>query len=330
MNPIPTYPTVKIHSPSPIPDYQNPSEPGASLSQRQELKIIWMRLIWEHRLSPQKLVIIIHALILISFLNTVSADIINFEDIINDRSNVMQIMSFYNGRNDKHLQNFEALRMLKEEQKICLEASTVGAILTVGTSAVLPLPFGTISIPIYALTKFCLDRVAKIDTICMVMEMLLEHFGDEGIKITPRVNTDTAIIDLFLKMPDKRSIALMLRSNGECLVRWREDRKQFVATRKGKGARAWSSPTNAIEQLKSVAYLSKQKSPILGATNTERKKFITKAIVLLGGTQFDCNSTPELLTDFGRAKVLTICDNSLTHLVQKDHLIDFLFLPEAI
>lgn len=279
-------------------------------------------------LSP-KLVIINYALILIFCLNTVSANIINFEDIINDRSNVMQVMSFYNGRNDEHLQNYAALKMLENERMTFIEACGVGATLTIGTSAVLPLPFGLVSIPIGVLTKFCLDRVAKISTISLVMEMLLEHFGDEGIKITPRIATDSAIIDLFIKMPDKRPFALMLRSTGESIVRWRADRKQFYATRKRKGAKVWDSPSKAIEQLKTIKYLSKQKSPILGATNNERSKFITKAVVLMGGTRIDPNFTPELLNDFGRTKALTICDNGLTYLVQKDNLIDFLLLPET-
>jgi hypothetical protein len=258
-----------------------------------------------------------------------SADIINFEDIVKDRSNMMQIMSLYNGRNDEHLQNHAALKMLQDERMTFIEASGVGATLTVGTSAVIPLPFGLISIPIYALTKFCLDRVAKISSICMVMEMLLEHFGDEGIKIVPRVATDNAIIDLFIKMPDKRPFVLMLRSNGESVVRWIEDKQDFYATRKGGGARQWDSPNRAIDHLKSITYLNKQKSPLLGATNSERGKFITKAIVLLGGTRLDRNSSPDLWSTFGQTTALKTYVNGLTYLVEKDNLINFLLLPET-
>lgn len=255
--------------------------------------------------------------------------VIKFEDVINDRSDMMQIMSLYNGRNDEYLQNYEALKMLEDERNTFAGGGGASMILTIGSNAILPLSLGSVAIPIGMVTKYCLDRFAKINTICLVMKMLLEKFGDDGIKITPRVATDTTIIDLFIKMPDKRSFALMLRSNGESLVRWREDKQQFYASKKGKGSRVWSSPTNAIEQLKSVTYLNKQKSPILGTSSNERKKFITKAIVLLGGTQIDRSFNPELLNDFGRTRVLTICNNGLTHLVQKDNLIDFLLLPET-
>ena len=159
-------------------------------------------------------------------------------------------------------------------------------------------------------------------------KMLIDRFG-EDIKITLGVNTNTDIIDIFIKMSDKRSFALMLRSNGASFIRWRADRQELFSRKQGrKGTQSWASGTRAIEQLKSTLYLRKQKSPILGSSSSERSKPITKAIVLTGRTRLDRNNSTELLVKFGRADVLQVKTDLLTYVVQREDLVNFLLPPE--
>lgn len=181
----------------------------------------------------------------------------------------------------------------------------------------------------------------RMDRLISIIKMLLDHFGDDGIKVTLRVKTQERfgegkeeekrnnIIDFFIKMPDGRSFALVLRSNGETFVKWREDKQSFYVQKKGrKGMNKWHSMDSAIENLRSTIELKHQKSPLLGTSRSDRNRPINKAIVLCGNTKIANTNSPDLWVDFGLAKALRIYKDSLTYVVEQASLIEFLSLPE--
>lgn len=168
-----------------------------------------------------------------------------------------------------------------------------------------------------------------------VTKDLLENFGNNGIKITLRVKTDKALIDLFIKMPDKRFFALMLRSNGESSVRWREDKQKFFIHRRGKKAQKWDAMTQTAKQLKSVLHLKDLKSFLVGNTVADRRRQVIKVIVLCNKTTIYPDNLSEHWADFGRLhatdhKVLRVQDDGVFYVAEQKNLIDFLLLPEKL
>ncbi len=167
-----------------------------------------------------------------------------------------------------------------------------------------------------------------IDRLVSVMEMLLEEFNKEGITITPRVKTDKGIIDLFVKTSDRRRFAFIFRSNGDSKVIWNETRQEFFTNRKG-GVSKWSKLKLLGEELNDgVICLRDEKNPLMGDTNTERKKAFTKAIVLTGKTRLAPNNDLDRMVNFGRTTALRIQTKSTFYLVERENLANFLRRPE--
>jgi hypothetical protein len=222
-----------------------------------------------------------------------------------------------------YLQNEEALEYFKKKQSDW--TSILKA--TAGTTAV-----GLLGIPIVALlgsiaTLISLQLSMTIDRIVSVMEILLEEFKEEGITITPRVKTNNGTIDLLIRTTDGRYFAFTLRSNGESRVKWREDRQEFYVISKN-GRSKWSGIDAAGNKLNSMTLcLKAEKNCLVGASNTERKKVVVKAIVLTSKTRLDPNNDPERLVSFGRTTALRMSSAATYYLVERANLADFLRKP---
>ena len=222
-----------------------------------------------------------------------------------------------------YLQNEAALEYFKKKQSDW--TSILKA--TASTTAV-----GFTGMPIIALigaigTLISLELSVSVDRIVSVLELLLDEFKNEGITITPRVKTNSGVTDLFVRTADGRYFAFLLRSNGDSKVKWREDRQGFFVVKKG-GTSKWSEVYSLGERLNSATlYLKEQKNPLLGSSNTERKKNIVKAIVLTSQTRIDPNNDPALLVDFGRTKALRVKTEATFYLVDKASVADFLRKP---
>lgn len=169
-----------------------------------------------------------------------------------------------------------------------------------------------------------LKRIAKLHD---VIKLLLDRFGDENIQVTANVRTNTTKIDLFVKFPDKRRFALMLRTHGKVRIYWREDREKFIAV-SSKSHVAWDAPNYAIDNLKTVIDLVKQKHLILGGTTAERNKPINKVIVLTEETTIHASRNPaHLWHKFGRTKALRVYRGGSAYVIEQSSLIDFLLPP---
>lgn len=245
-------------------------------------------------------------------------------------ANQVDILSLYTGEENNYFDNYKALDRLKEEINILLSVYTgVAGLSFIGmmVSPVTTLGLGALLSATVSLEYFY--RIARIhDT----LKMLLEYFGDDGIKIIPRVRTKNAIIDLLVRMPDKRIFVLMLRGKENTVVMWREDRQQFFVRKKGRGSQKSDSLNRTIQKLNTVLDLKKAKSPIMGTTNAERNAPTIKTIVLAPGAEIaESNSRellPELWADFGQSEALKICNPSITYVVEYDNLIKFMLLPK--
>jgi hypothetical protein len=224
----------------------------------------------------------------------------------------------------KYLQNYEALEYFKTKQSQLNNISTIAAALAavgLGTMPFLTLAGATGA---YAANELSIP----VDRLVSVMEILLEEFKNEEIIITPRIKTEEGIIDLFVKTPDRRSFGLMLRSNGDTKVKWREDRQDFIVKRNNKSISKWSELDPVAYKLNSMMKTLRDKeSPLLGNSRTERKKALTKAIVLTGKTIIDPNNDPALLVDFGRTTALRVNSTSTYYLVNRENIADFLRKP---
>jgi hypothetical protein len=232
----------------------------------------------------------------------------------------------------EYLPTREILEKLQEEQKYfgVITASTMLLGIAGCTMAV---PAILITLIPLALSKLSVEYFTRFSRLCKAVEMLYQEFGDDGIKIALEVKTDFGIIDLFVKMPDKRSFALILRTNGENFIQWqqRENRQGFYIFRKGKGCfKSWDTTMKILENFSDqTSWLQKTKSPVLGASSAERKKPIIRAIVLTGGTRLGkIHQDPATKVDFGQTKVVKIETDYTTYLLESEDLIKFL-LPKS-
>jgi hypothetical protein len=174
------------------------------------------------------------------------------------------------------------------------------------------------------------------------MKLLLDHFGDNGITITPDLLIDGMCIDLFIqigKTKKRRYFALILNSKGSCRVRWfpllekfkySKDREVFNAetqTYQYRNGLSWVRFTSlcdkVIPKLKATLSLRKEKHPLLG----ERSNPIIKAIVFSGRTRLDPQHTPELWVKFGNTTALKIDLGGVFYVLNEENLIDFLMPP---
>lgn len=248
-----------------------------------------------------------------------------FENSQNIKDNYTDILSLDTGKEGEYLQNYDALAKLKEEVFTLYKSYVAVAGFSFTSlifSPLAPLGFATLLSAGASLEYFRV--IARLhDT----MKMLLEHFGDDGIKITPRVRTNSAIIDLFVRMPDKRMFALIIRSSEDNSVIWREERQQFYVKKKGKNEKKSDPLTRVIDELQTIFDLRKKKSPLMGITSSERSAPLIKAIVLAPGAEIAANNLPELLTEFGEAKVLKVQTTSVTYVVKCEDLVKFLLPP---
>lgn len=236
------------------------------------------------------------------------------------------IISLDTGNNVEYLQNYDALSNLKEEVFTLYKSYLAIAGLSLVGLAFSPLA----SLGLGALLSAgkSLEYFRRVARIHDTMKMLLDCFGDDGIKITPRVKTNSAIIDLFVRMPDKRIFALMLRSSENTSVKWREDNQQFYVKKKGKSEKKSDPLNRTIKKLNTIIDLKKAKSPLIGTSSAERNAPVIKTIVLSPGAQIAASNSPELWTEFGQARALKLCTPSITYVVHHEDLIKFLSLPE--
>jgi hypothetical protein len=171
------------------------------------------------------------------------------------------------------------------------------------------------------------EYIIRVTRLYAVTKLLLDRFAEDGIIITPRVPTNTAIIDLLVRMPDKRIFALMVRTSEDNSVIWREDRQQFFLAKKG-GTRASDSLTRSIADLHTIIDLRKRKDPLVGVTSVERNSPLIKAMVLAPGATISPKNPPHLLTTFGEAaEVLKIQASGTVYVVESENLIKFLLQP---
>ena len=242
------------------------------------------------------------------------------DNSFDDRLLQSSTIQFENG----YLQNDRALQYLKKKQ------SDWNKILMglIGASTL-----GMPGMPLIALfgglgTALSIELSIPIDQVIKIMEMLLNEFKDEGITITPRIQTKEGLIDLIIKTADGRYFAFMLRSNGESKVRWREDRQEFFAVRK-RGRPKWSGLKLLGDRLNDmVLSLKEDENHLVGESKKQRKKGLIKAIVLVGKTTVDPNNDPQHLVTFGCTTALKVCGKVTYFLVDLANLANFIKKPE--
>ena len=168
------------------------------------------------------------------------------------------------------------------------------------------------------------EYVVRVTRLHAVTKLLLDHFAEKGIIVTPRVQTNSAIIDLLVRMPDKRLFALMLRSSSGASVAWNEYRQKFFVNKVGQKNRKNDPLTRSISESQTIIDLKKERHPIVGASTNERNAPLIKAIVLAPGAKIAFAKSPTVQAQFGDAPVLKIKTTSITYVVESENLINFL------
>jgi hypothetical protein len=220
----------------------------------------------------------------------------------------------------EYLQNEVALEKYKKERR---KLNDFAISITAAASAAFFVGVYVLAVPGVVASRGILEYSTPIDFIVKVMEILLEEFKAEGITITPRVKTAEGMIDLLIRTADRRYFALMLRSNGDSKVNWREDRQELFVM--NKRTAKWTGIYSLGQKIsKIMLHLKAEKNSLMGSSNNERKKGFTKAIVLMGKTRVDPNHNPDFLVVFGQAQVLRIRGESTLYVVDFANLANFL------
>jgi hypothetical protein len=156
---------------------------------------------------------------------------------------------------DNYLQNYAALNIIKAEINRLLQVYAAATGLSFASLIITPL--STLGMGALVSAGISFEYFRRITRLHDTIKMLLDSFGDDGIKITPRVKTNSATIDLFIRMPDKRMFALIIRSSENNAVRWREDTQQFYVKKKGKNEKKSDPLTRVIDELQTIFDLRK-------------------------------------------------------------------------
>jgi hypothetical protein len=222
-----------------------------------------------------------------------------------------------------YLQNHEALEYLKLKQSQLQNIATIASDSGYIGSASIPMQFLAGVTRNYPVNELLIP----VERLVMTIETLLEEFKEEGITLTPFVQTEEGLIDLFVKTSDRKSFGLILRSNGDSKVKWREERSTFFVTRK-KGTSKWPELDPIACKLNSMMNcLRSKESLLLGSSKNERKKAFIKTIVLTGKTRLDPTNDPARWVNFGRTTALRMNLTSTYFLVDRANLVNFFKKP---
>ena len=220
----------------------------------------------------------------------------------------------------EYLQNEVALEKYKKERR---KLNDFAISITAAASAAFFVGVYVLAVPGVVASRGILEYSTPIDFIVRVMEVLLEEFKSEGITITPRVQTPEGTIDLLIKTADRRYFALMLRSNGDSKVTWREDRQELFVM--NKRTAKWIGIYSLGQKInKIMLHLKAERNSLMGTSNNEIKKGFTKGIVLMGKTRLDPSHNPDFLVAFGQAQVLRIRGESTLYVVDFADIANFL------
>jgi hypothetical protein len=248
---------------------------------------------------------------------------IDLEDRL-DPENDLDIVSLFTGKKDVYYQNREAVERL--EREVELMANIIGGGLgftSIGGLLFFSPFFALIGTSILGLI-FTQEYVWRVRRLYGVAKSILDHFGEDNVLITPRVRTDSAIVDLLVRMPDKRMFALAIRASYDVGIGWREDRQEFFVVKKGKKTKRELTLTKVMQSLESIYYLKKIKHPLIGKTSSERSAPLIKAIVLAPGARIITPKESPLWVKFGEADALKIQTTSVTYVVECEDLLKFL------
>ena len=223
----------------------------------------------------------------------------------------------------EYLQNEVALEKYKKERR---KLNDFAISITAAASAAFFVGVYVLAVPGVVASRGILEYSTPIDFIVKVMEILLEEFKAEGITITPRVKTAEGMIDLLIRTADRRYFALMLRSNGDSKVNWREDRQELFVM--NKRTAKWTGIYSLGQKIsKIMLHLKAEKNSLMGSSNTERNKITVKAIVLTSKTKIDPDNDPLVLVNFSSSKVLRVQADTVIHIVNQEDLVNFLNSP---
>jgi hypothetical protein len=242
--------------------------------------------------------------------------------------NLNKIPLFDDRTDDNYLQNYKALAALQTEFDRYIQAwNDVAGVVAVCLATKVAVPY----LEAFSGILFSREYAVRLARLIDVTKALLEAYSDRGIVITPRVKTNSATIDLFVRMPDRRIFVVMLRTGSkESNIIWREDIQQFRLRKKGhKSQKKCPSLDKAIAELNTFVDLKKAKHPLMGVTSAERTAPVMKVIALSPQARISESNPSQAIVSFGNAaRVLKIATSSTTYVVECEDLIDFLENPK--
>lgn len=130
--------------------------------------------------------------------------------------------------------------------------------------------------------------VDKISNLIIVMERILEAFGDQ-VEIIPRVQVskeETGIdqIDLFMRIPSERVYFCICKRKLEGSRIIYNDNRETLMFREKKRLTPWNPDPNTYIP-KATSWLRKNKPTLFGRKGNDKRQPIGKILVLLGSTE---------------------------------------------
>lgn len=155
-----------------------------------------------------------------------------------------------------------------------------------------------------------------------LMSQLVEAFENEDIQITVGLQPEgLRDIDLFLRFPDKEFILIQIRSLGNSKVFFNEKKEALQFRRRGGGLKTWK-PDPLGELIEQERWLRKHRPDLLGGSSRDKRRPISKLLVLSNITTLDDHSE-QLYNTIGEQKYLTIRKTGTVSIVTKDQVLNF-------
>ncbi len=216
-------------------------------------------------------------------------------------------------------ENQAKLKELERERDL-LSAGAILAGMGVSIATVFVNPLSAIALPSIELLMGKLQGTSQRFNL---MSQIVEALEDEDIQITVGLQPEgLRDIDFFLRSPDKEFILIQIRSLGNSKVFFNEKKEVLQFRRKGGGLKTWK-PDPLSELIEQERWLRKYRPDLLGGSSRDKRRPISKLLVLANVTVLDDHSE-HLYDTINSRKYLTIRKTGTATIVTKDQVADFI------
>lgn len=223
---------------------------------------------------------------------------------------------------EKLLAKLEELRQRRERLMLRASFITAGMVGAMGIAAFALAGAMAAVVASFPSLNSVAGELQSVSQRYLLMADIVETFKDQDIAIEVEIEGEgIRTIDLFLRFPDKEYILIQIRSMGGARVSYSQEREELRFRRKG-GVKTWI-PDPLSELARQEQWLRKHKPELLGTSSRDRRRPLSKLLVLWTDTFLD-DHPEQLYATINDQKYLTIRKFGTASIVTRNQVVDFI------